>query len=294
MYIFMSFEIFSQTYPRLNNYWDHLYSLNPAAINDDYQCTLFASSRQQWQTFEGAPRTYISSATVYFDDYYTQLGIKVMSEPKGVTDKLDVSLSYSYKLLLSQNWRMNLGLGFNFQNFSYDVSQLIYPTAENPMFYERQLNTNQINSNLGLELYDFYWKFGFSAHNILTAFKKENNLFPFTSISYVQYRQRNSDWVNWGGGLSMFQYGNIFQSEIIFNAFVKKTYETDQFQLGLFYRTWHEIGLIYGMNFEAFNFRLSYDYNMGLIRYHSLGTAELSLTYKFDFGRRCRNCGWIR
>jgi len=290
--ILLTGNTFGQSYPRLNDYWDQLYTINPAYINDDYFGTVTTSSRQQWVSYDGAPRTYLSTATFYLDDYYTQFGARVLVEPKGVTQKLDMQLSYAYRLLLANDWRLNMGLGVNFQNFCYDVSELVFPAFDNPQIYDRMIFTNNINANLGFELNYFTWKIGVSSQNIISAFGAGNDLHPLTNLGYVYYRQQNSDWVNWGGGVSVFQYSNIVQGEININAYIKKTYETDDLQIGLLYRTWHELGLIYGMNFGPFKFRISYDYNLGLIRYHSLGTAELMLIYKFNRQGRCRNCGW--
>jgi len=290
--LIMTGNLSGQTYPRLNNYWDQLYTINPAAINDDYFCTLSTSSRQQWVNYSGAPRTYISTATFYLDDYYTQFGVRMLVEPKGFTQKADLGLGYAYRLMLANNWRLNMGLTLSFQNFSYDISEITFPGIDNPQIYDRMIFTNKINADLGFELNYFTWKLGMSSHNIISAFDNDNDLHPLTNLGYVYYRQQNSNWVNWGGGLSVFQYSNIVQSEINVNAYVKKTYETDDYQIGLLYRTWNELGLIFGMNFGSFKFRISYDYNLGLIRHHSLGTAELMLIYKFNRQGKCRNCGW--
>lgn len=283
---------FSQSYSRLNDYWDQLYTINPASINDEYFCTVATSSRQQLKSFPGSPRTYISTATFYLDNYYTQFGAKLLIEPKGVTQKTDAELTYAYRLLLANKWRLNMGLGVNFQSFSYDVSELVFPSDDNPQIYDRMIFTNNINASLGFELNYRAWKIGMSSHNIVSAFSKSNDLHPLTNLAYVYSRQQNYDWINWGGGISIFQYSNIFQGEMNINAYFKKTHETDDFQIGLLYRTWREIGLIFGMNFGPFRFRASCDYNLGLIRDHSWGTYELMLIYNFNLLQRCRNCGW--
>lgn len=288
----ITFSVFGQSYFRLNNYWDQLYSINPASVNDEYFCTLTTSSALQMVGFPGAPRSYLSTATFYLDKYSTQFGAKLLVEPKGVTLKTDAQLTYAYRVLLANKWRLNMGLGINFQSFSYDVSELIFPSYDNPQVYDRMIFSNNINASLGLELNYHAWKIGLSSHNIVSAFDNSNDLHPLTNLAYVYSRQQNSDWVNWGGGLSIFQYSNVLQGEMNINAYIKKTHENDDFQIGLLYRTWREVGLIFGMNFGSFKFRFSCDYNLGLVRYKSLGTYELMLNYNLNLLQKCKNCGW--
>ena len=63
------------------------------------------------------------------------------------------------------------------------------------------------------------------------------------------------------------------------------------FQIGLFYRTWYEMGLLLGIDVtSAFHLSYSYDFNVSNIRRHSIGTHELMLTYKFKEKPPCINC----
>lgn len=285
-------QVYSQSYTRLNNFWDNLYSINPASINFDKYGTVTASTRQQSVHFPGAPTSYMGTGTIYLDHLYTQFGAKVLTEKKGYTQKLETELSYAYRVRLVNDWFMNMGIGVNYQNLSYDISEITFTDHEESEIYDRFLTNNYINTRVGIQ-FDYYnIKIGASSNNIISAFNKDNELYPFTNIVYGMYRQRNSDFLNWGFGTALFQYSNIYQGEFNTTAYFKKTMQNEEFQVGLLYRTWKEIGFTFGMDFNRFFFRYSYDYNLGQSFNYSYGSHELMLVYKFDRKFKCVNCGW--
>ena len=283
----------SQSHIRLNNYWDNTYTLNPASINDSYIGSLSMATRQQWVTFPGAPRTYLVTGTMYIDDYYTQLGIKILTTKKGYSNDTKIDLSYAYALLLRRDWILNMGLALNFNNFSYDLSRITFPVNENPSTYDRLIETNNLNAIVGFELNHFTTKIGFTSTNLYSLINPINDLQLNTNILYVMHRQKNSDFLNWGVGVSAFQYSNMYQMEFNLTAFLKKTAEFSPVQLGLFYRTWHELGLIFGVEVDRIKISYSFDYNLGLIRENSIGSHEIMLIYNLKRSYKCRNCGWL-
>jgi len=289
----MYIPLVSQSHIRLNNYWDNTFSLNPASINDSYIGTISMATRQQWVNFLGAPSTYLATGTLYFEDYYTQIGMKILSQKKGLTNNTQIDLSYAYALLLRNDWVLNMGVALNYQNFSYDVSKITFPVDENPSTYERLIETNNLNSDIGIELNHFTYKLGFSSLNIFSLVNPKNDLHPNTNLLYAMYRQQNSDYLNLGVGLSAFQYSNIYQMEFNATAFLKKTGKSIPLQLGLFYRTWHEVGFIFGAEIDRMKITYSVDYNLGLIREKSFGTHEIMFTFNLKRTYRCRNCGWL-
>lgn len=294
LFIVVTFALqaYGQSYTRLNNFWDNLYSINPAAVNYDRFGTATASTRLQSVHFPGAPASYMGTGTIYLDKLYTQFGAKVVTEKKGYTQKLETSLSYAYRVMLNNDWFMNLGVSASYQNLSYDISQIVLPDYETPDFYNNFLTSNYMNAGVGIQFDYNNIKIGASSSNIISTFDSENELYPFTNIVYGMYRQRNSNFINWGFGAAGFQYSNIYQGEFNTTAYFKKTMENQEFQVGLLYRTWKEIGFTFGMDFDWFMFRYSYDYNLGQSFKYSYGSHELMLIYKFDRKYKCVNCDW--
>jgi len=284
-------SMIAQSNIRLNNYWDKTYFINPASINDLSLAEFNMAVRKQWVGFPGAPSTLFATATTYLEDLHTQFGLKVVQDKIGYTNTTAIDLSYAYSMQLQSDWQLHLGLAVCYQNLSYDMSSVIFPTADDPTVYERLLNENNFNSHLGAELTNHFWKFGASSQNIFSLFSNINKQFPNINTLYGMYRQNSHDYVNMGYGVSGIQYGNLYQMEFNLTSYFRITPKTDAFQVGLFYRTWNEMGAIFGIDLtKAFHLSYSYDFNVGGISRSSVGTQEVILTYKLPKEWKCKNC----
>jgi len=284
-------SMIAQSNIRLNNYWDKTYFINPASINDLSLAEFNMAVRKQWVGFPGAPSTLFATATTYLEDLHTQFGLKVVQDKIGYTNTTAIDLSYAYSMQLQSDWQLHLGLAVCYQNLSYDMSSVIFPTADDPTVYERLLNENNFNSHLGAELTNHFWKFGASSQNIFSLFSNINKQFPNINTLYGMYRQNSHDYINMGYGVSGIQYGNLYQMEFNLTSYFRITPKTDAFQVGLFYRTWNEMGAIFGIDLtKAFHLSYSYDFNVGGISRSSVGTQEVILTYKLPKEWKCKNC----
>lgn len=295
LYCMISVFVAGQSDIRFNNFWDNLYSLNPAAVNDAYELTASMGARKQWVNFPGAPVTFLASALTYFPAYNTQLGIKAVVDKIGYTTTSDIDLSYAYAAEIDRRTQLNLGISFSFQTLSYDISKINtepIPVGDDPIIYSNLLNTTNLNSDLGLEfLYNYEWIFGAASHNLFSLFLDINEAHLNTNYVYMIYRQQQRhEYMTWGFGVSGIQYGNLFQAELSATTFFKEPDADNGFQLGLFYRTWREFGAVVGFDLGDFKISYSYDYNVGDIRRRSLGTHEIMLTYKFGKITECRVC----
>jgi len=293
LFIFMlsGISVQSQSNIRLNNDWGKTYSINPASISDAYLAEFNMAVRQQWVGFEGAPRTFFASGTLYLDELYTQFGLKVMQDKVGFTSTTDIDMTYAYAMRVNNFWKLNMGLALSFQSLGYDVSMVNSPTATDPTVYSRLLNENNVNSDLGLELTNKYYRIGLSSQNIMSLFMPVNKLFSNTNFVYAMYRDYDHEYINLGYGVCGIQYANLYQMELNLTGYFKSTPTTNPFQLGLVYRTWSEIGVLAGFDVSR-NFRVSYsyDYNFSGISNTSFGTHELMLTYRLDKVFQCKNC----
>ena len=281
----------AQSNIRLNNYWDKTYFINPASINDLSLAEFNMAARKQWVGFPGAPATLFASATTYLENLHTQFGLKLVQDKIGYTNTTAVDLTYAYSMLLQSDWQLHLGLAMCYQSLSYDMSSAIYPSTDVTTVNERLLNESNFNSNLGVELTNHLWKIGASSQNIFSLFSNINLQFPNTNYVYAMYRQNTHDYVNLGYGVSGIQYGNLYQMEFNLTSYFKITPQSDAFQLGFFYRTWNEMGAIFGIDLtKAFHLSYSYDFNVGGISRSSVGTQEVILTYKLPKEWKCKNC----
>src|ERR1035437_266080 len=283
--------LFAQSNIRLNNDWNKMYIINPASINDQYLAEFNMATRQQWTGFQGSPTTLFASGTLYIDDLYTQFGLKVMQDKIGFTSTTNIDLTYAYAARVNDDWKLNLGLGLSFQMLGYDVSKVISPTPTDPTVLNGLINKNNVNSDIGFELTNKNYKFGLAGQNIFTLFSPVNKMFPNTNFVYAMYHDSSHDSFNLGYGVCGIQYSNIYQMEFNLTGYFKPNASTNPFQLGLVYRTWSEVGLLFGFDISH-NFRVSYsyDYNFSGISNASFGTHELMLTYRLDKVYKCKNC----
>jgi type IX secretion system PorP/SprF family membrane protein len=284
-------SIMAQSNIRLNNYWDKTYFINPASINDLSLAEFNMATRKQWVGFPGSPATLFASATTYLENMHTQFGLKIVQDKIGYTNSTAIDLTYAYSLLFQREWKLHLGLAVSYQNLSYDMSSVIFPTADDPTIYERLLNESNFNSTVGVELTSHLWKVGASSQNLFSLFYNINKQFPNTNFVYVMYKQYSHDYVNLGYGVTGIQYNNLLQMELNLTGYFKITPQTDAFQLGVFYRTRNEMGVILGVDLtKAFHLSYSYDFNVGGISRSSVGTHELMLSYKLPKEWKCKNC----
>ncbi len=283
----------SQSHIRLNNFWNNGFSINPAAINDSYRNSVTVATRKQWLNFPGAPTAIYAAGTMYLEDYYTQLGLKILTERKGYTQATDINLAYAYALSVSNDFVINMGFSGSYQNFAYDRNMISFADDENnASIYENLLFKNSFNATLGVELAYNALKLGYCSQNVFSIFSTENQLNLNTNMLYLFYKQQTANPVNFGLGASAFQYSDFFQVELNGSMFYKRDAESNELQLGLFYRTMYEIGAIAGIDFGKLKISYSFDYNLGQVFNHSYGTHEIMFTYNFKPSRHCKTCRW--
>ncbi|MGC3979382.1 MAG: type IX secretion system membrane protein PorP/SprF [Paludibacteraceae bacterium] len=91
-------------------------------------------------------------------------------------------------------------------------------------------------------------------------------------------------------GINGIQTKNLFQMEFHFTSYFKVFSERNAFQLGAFYRTRNEMGVMFGVNLgDNLHLYYNYDYNVGGISRSSIGSHEIMLSYSLEKLYKC-NC----
>lgn len=281
--VLLPFLVIAQSNVRLNNYWDNTYYVNPSSINDQYKAVFSVAARKQWLGFPGAPTTFFATATTYLNKINTQYGLKVYSDQIGYNTITNASLSYAYSINLDKDWQLNLGLSGSFQCLSYDRSQVSTMTNDDPALYENLLQENNYNCDVGAELIGNSWKIGVSGQNLFSLFFEENKLQENANYAYAMYHKRTKNPVGVQFGLCAIQNNKVLQMEGNITTYFKLNDEPDALQIGVFYRTRNEMGVIFGCNLnESLHLSYSYDFNVSGISRYSVGTHELMLIYKLN------------
>lgn len=283
----------AQSNIRLTDYWDNTFYINPAAIDEKNLLDISMAARKQWLGFDGSPTTFFVAGAIFNNDLNTQFGLKAVQDQIGYTSTTNIDLSYAYSMTVYFNWKLNLGLAATYQSFGYDISKVNFPTADDPSIYSRLASQDNFNAQLGAELVNKNWRFGLSGQNIFSLFSTSSisKFYTNTNFLYGMYRDYSHDFMNMGYGACAIQYANTLQMEFNVNSYFKLSNSNNPFQIGFFYRTWSEMGLLFGVNLSK-NLKVSYsyDYDVGGISRSSFGTHELMISYSFERVWRCKNC----
>lgn len=293
----MSLLIIAQSNIRLNNYWGNAHYINPATVYDKYQAVFTMAARKQWIGITGAPMTFFASGSTYIDQLNTQLGLIAVQDKIGYTSITNIDFTYAYALKMQNEWQMHFGLGVNYQSLNYDVSQVNLSTDYDPEAYQDLFSENNFNADFGVEVTNKSFRLGASSQNLFSIFSTNHKYQTNTNFLYGRYRQVSNDIVNFGLGVCGIQYSNMYQAEFNLTSYFKVSQKSgltenpDLFDVGLFYRTGSEIGVIIGFDLnEAIHLSYSYDYDVSGINRSSIGTNELVITYNLIKNPVCHNC----
>jgi len=284
-------KVMAQNNIRINDYWDNTYYINPAGIHESDWMRFSTVARKQWLNFPGAPTTFFATSSIYLKSLRTQFGLKAMMDQAGYTNISQINLSYGYLLPINEGWALKFGLAGTYQSISFDMDKISSADSDDPDLYEHYKRQDYLNADLGFELTDKFWTVGVVSQNIPSLFFNINKQFSNTNFVYASYRQYNHDYINLGFGACAIQERNVYQMEFNAMSYFKLTQEMNAFQVGLFYRTWREMGVMFGIDLSKNLFMTyNYDFNIGEIRRKSLGTHELMLVLKLKPTERCVNC----
>lgn len=297
MFNLMSLLVVGQSNIRLNNYWGNAHYINPASIYDKYQAVFSMAARKQWVGVTGAPMTFFASGSTYIENLNTQLGLIAIQDKIGYTSVTNIDLTYAYAIKLEHDWQFHFGMGLTYQSLSYDVSKVDLSNGYDPQAYQNLLSEDNFNSDLGIEVSNPSFRIGLSSQNIFSVFSTDRKYQTNTNFLYTRFRQPVSNTLSLGFGVCGIQYSNMYQAEFNLTSYFKVAERTglsetpDLFDVGLFYRTKSEIGLIFGFDLsEAIHLSYSYDYNVSGINRSSIGTNELMITYNLSRRPVCHSC----
>jgi hypothetical protein len=300
------FAVKAQSNLYFNNYWQNLYLINPAAIDQlapDWKFGI--GSKKQWLSMPGAPITGQFAAMYCNEAYHLQTGISLIADKIGYTYSMDIALSYAY-IIFMDNAQLNLGMSLHWQNLFYDKSQIITEENNDPylidFFTDNWWKQGKLNSDFGIE-YSFTNSangtilLGAVSKNFIpsSVFSGNLDIFPFTNYLYGCYHSNNRNALRQSYNAYNFDYSfalmgihtslpeksNFIQG--IANANVHWNYDDYIFTAGLLYSTKSDLGFIIGLDW-VYNFSISliYQYNWTVRTdiFNPVGTIELILTYR--------------
>ncbi len=282
-------KLYSQ---QLSQMTQHMYMksiLNPAATGTERFLNASLWNRTQWVGFEGAPRTQILSINSSIFEKRSGIGGFLFNDAVGPINNTGVSASYSYKLPVTRDIKLALGLGFIVSYYSVNGNELdLRDQVDNLADQTQSSSTIVPEASTGLYLFhkDFY--FGISAINLVNS---KTPVFENTSVGGAMPRVLHFNVI--GGYEYRIDKDVSLLPSIYFSKAENNPGQADfnlrldysrKVQIGISYRTQDAMALLLNIRFlKLFHVSYSYDLQFSELQEYSNGSHEISLGYRFYY-----------
>jgi type IX secretion system PorP/SprF family membrane protein len=263
--------------------------INPAYAGNHIQLSGTAIYRNQWVNLDGAPKTF--TATVHSGFYKSKVGLGIIlgNDQIGIHNDFSFYGAYSYKIKLSNDGILSMGLQGGFNNLRSDYNRL---NLKNVNDLNLSGVVSKINPNIGTGLYysqkNFY--FGFSIPQLINNKVLDQPNITVNSLS----KQARYYYIN--TGFSKKLSNNVkwvpstlirFQEEAPLSFDINNTIVLyDAVGLGVSYRLKEGfVGLFELQLNENFHVGYAYDFTTSALNNFSNGSHEIMVNYRVKIQR---------
>ncbi len=288
LFVFSCIYSTAQNYKQYNHYIANQGLLNPAYNGTREALSGLLVSRNQWIGIEGAPVTQAFNIHSPLSRSNLGLGLSLTNENIGATHTLDLYGAVSYKVYLSRDYIMSLGVQAGINSFAFDHTKVVTLDNTDPTLQ----GSSNLTMNAGFGSYVYSEKL-FAGISIPEFF---TNVYNTSAAAYIKtFDYKNIHYYLYGGYvfeldgfaikptvLSRFVYGAPIQLDLTANVLL-----LESAWLGLSYKTSNEIAFLleYIVN-KKFSIRYSYDYPFSsLNQVKNYGSHEVGIQFDFSFGR---------
>lgn len=275
----------SLTYAQQNKLLTHFIfdkmSINPGATGVGMPAQVCGTMiyRNQWDKFNGAPNSVLANAEANMSQYFpSAVGISFYHDAIGFARQNNVTANYSYHLPLSSG---TLGIGVGLGLVSYGMSPTWVTPDNNPNdgSLPPAVNEATFDANFGLYYMSMNgWYAGISSTHL-----------PAMELTQLNFNTARHYYVM--GGYTYGEAFNVSELDLEANLLLRtdltkfsadinvRAIWDDTFYGGLTFRPSDAIGIMAGMNYNAFTFGYSYDITINRIANISAGSHELFVKY---------------
>jgi type IX secretion system PorP/SprF family membrane protein len=147
--------VFAQQIGMYSHYFYKPMVYNPAFAGSDDAPNAMLVSRAQWTNFKGAPQLTLFTADGNILDKKVGLGLSLISDRKGITNKIGGTFYYAYHLKLNDDMHLSLGASLSVADQSIDFSRALVETPTDPTLYADAQHKTAFDASAGLV---FSWK----------------------------------------------------------------------------------------------------------------------------------------
>ena len=277
--LFVAAPGFSQQLPQFTQYMYNTISINPAYAGSRDGFSITALNRNQWAGVNGAPVTQTLSINSPLSNDKIGLGLSVINDKIGDENTTFVYGDFSYRVDLSADVSLRLGLKAGAYYYGLDD-----PTLGDDPFFADNFNRWSPNFGAGAYLSAQNWYVGFSAPKLLT--KDNNRSDEFKALEQVHYYltsgyvfDLSENFKLRPSALAKVTNGAPLSVDMTATAIFN-----EKFFLGANYRIDDAIGAFLDVElFDGFRAGYAYEYSISDIQPYTSGSHEFLLIYEFRF-----------
>lgn len=159
-------ELHAQQLPQYTQFMYNNLLINPAYAGADKALSMTLIHRDQWTGVEGAPNTQAFSASALLPKDKVGLGVSLLYDKIGVHKNLKVLTSYAYRLQLTKETTLSMGLQVGVTNLRADYASLI-GNSNDPKLYN-SINNTALDFGAGIYLETPTLKIGIATPELLS------------------------------------------------------------------------------------------------------------------------------
>ena len=279
--LLMVFVCYSQQLPHYSLYMYNNTIINPAFCGSVDDKSLTVAYRNQWTGFPGAPKTQLLSYEQNQSEKIS-LGGSIFSDETGPISRTGGSFIYSYKLPVTSNYNVSLGLSAGFYEYVFDDNEMdLYDNVYDPAAPGIIEKDQVFDASFGIYLHNNKSHFGISIPNLI---EEKININTPDGNSLIRHY-----FIYYGYS---YEYNDItFRPSLM----LKKTASTpmqydisiqtdysDDIWIGCSYRDQDALVFMFGVNKDNYSIGYSYDKIISDISYHASASHGVVLKYRFS------------
>lgn len=268
---------------------------NPAFTGNGDATNAMLISRIQWIDFKNAPQLNIFTLDGSLRNKKMGLGIGLMSDKKGISNKIGGNISYAYRLHFNEETFLSFGVSVGLLDHSINYSRAILENANDPVINGDSQRETSLDANAGLA---FNWKeleFGAAVPQLLGgAVEYQDNITGPAYYSLARHYMGSLKYrffINKEKGLSISPMGMVRflpNAPIQYDGNLNFEWK-DKFWIGATYKSDYAVSANAGFCISRqLYLGYSYDIIIGNIGKYSGMAHEIMLNFKFG---KSKNAG---
>lgn len=276
-------SINGQQLGRRTQFATNTFMVNPAAAGTQNYTPIFASFRNQWSGFNGAPTTMNLSGHTSFAKGFGGGAIFYKDDTGGAISRTGAELTGAYKVELTNFDMISFGLSLGANQFMFDNSKLtVYDQNDNALNnFQSEVSTN-VDATFGMLVYGKQYFFGFSVPQLIqTRLNLQSTVDAGSNRNQRHFQLMGSYRYYLNDVLDIQPSGFVRfagNTPVQIDVNVRMNYLENAYA-GFTYRHRDAVAFIVGGSFKNFALGYSYDLTTGAASAFSPHTHEVILGY---------------